>query len=156
MPNFYSPTGNFEVWETKPDGYYTVEEWQAMHPAPLPTLEEVKTNKIAEFKALRDSEEIADIEYNGNIYDYDDKARERLQIARQSIADSGVEGASIVWTTADNQRVVLTVQDFAGINTAVAYRSNVLHIKYNELKAQINACTTVEEVEAIKWENDNV
>ena len=27
MPVFYSPTGNCEIWEQKPDGYITQEEW---------------------------------------------------------------------------------------------------------------------------------
>ena len=33
---YYSPTGNLEVWDEKPDGYYTEEEWQEAHPAPPP------------------------------------------------------------------------------------------------------------------------
>lgn len=37
MPTFYSPNGNIEVWEKKPKGYFTVEEWDAAHPAPEPT-----------------------------------------------------------------------------------------------------------------------
>ena len=36
MPKYYSPEGNIEVWEQKPNGYYTVEEWQELHPAPAP------------------------------------------------------------------------------------------------------------------------
>lgn len=36
MPKYYSPEGNIEVWEQKPNGYYTVEEWEKMHPAPAP------------------------------------------------------------------------------------------------------------------------
>lgn len=36
MPKYYSPDGNIEVWEEKPQGYYTVEEWEEMHPAPAP------------------------------------------------------------------------------------------------------------------------
>lgn len=36
MAKYYSPNGNLEVWEDKPEGYYTVEEWQEMHPAPEP------------------------------------------------------------------------------------------------------------------------
>ena len=36
MSKYYSPDGNLEVWNTKPQGYYTVEEWQKMHPAPPP------------------------------------------------------------------------------------------------------------------------
>lgn len=117
-------------------------------------IDKAKQKKITEFKIKRDNEEITDIKYNENIYDYDDKARERMRIAREALQDSGVEGgASIVWTTADNQRVTLTVQDFARINSEAAYRSNWLHVKYNELKEAVNACTTIEQVEAITWEN---
>lgn len=36
MPTYISPNGNPEVWETKPKGYFTPEEWQAAHPAPEP------------------------------------------------------------------------------------------------------------------------
>lgn len=36
MPKYYSPDGNIEVWEQKPEGYYTVEEWAELHPAPAP------------------------------------------------------------------------------------------------------------------------
>lgn len=36
MAKYYSPQGNIEVWDEKPQGYYTVEEWQEMHPAPEP------------------------------------------------------------------------------------------------------------------------
>ena len=43
MPKYYSPDGNIEVWKEKPQGYYTVEEWQELHPAsapPEPTIDE--------------------------------------------------------------------------------------------------------------------
>ena len=33
---YYSPSGNPEVWEVKPDGYYTEDEWYAAHPTPIP------------------------------------------------------------------------------------------------------------------------
>jgi hypothetical protein len=35
MGKYYSPTGNFEVWETKPDGYYTENEWKELYPEPI-------------------------------------------------------------------------------------------------------------------------
>ena len=47
MARYYSPTGNIEVWEEKPQGYYTVEEWQEMHPAPEPP-EPTKEEKLAQ------------------------------------------------------------------------------------------------------------
>ena len=36
MAKYYSPDGNIEVWDTKPEGYYTVEEWQKLHPPVIP------------------------------------------------------------------------------------------------------------------------
>lgn len=45
MPKYYSPDGNIEVWEQKPEGYYTVEEWQEIHPAPEPP-EPTKEEKL--------------------------------------------------------------------------------------------------------------
>lgn len=45
MYTFFSPNGNPEVWDEKPTGYFTPEEWQAAHPVepePEPTIEELK------------------------------------------------------------------------------------------------------------------
>lgn len=33
---YYSPSGNLEVWDTKPEGYFTEAEWAELHPAPPP------------------------------------------------------------------------------------------------------------------------
>lgn len=116
------------------------------------TLEEVKQNKINELKSHRDTEEVEPIEYNDNLFDYDDKSRDRLHIARQALEDTKQE--SILWTTADNKRVELKVEDFVAINTNAAVRSNALHVKYNTLKEQVIDAETKEEVESIKWENE--
>ena len=150
MPKYYSPDGNIEVWNDKPAGYYTEEEWAALHPPPAPTLDEAKAAKIDELKSIRDTKEVEPITTGKGIFDYDDKSRDRLAIARQALEDSGGEG-SITWTTADNQRVPIGVADFVDINNAAASRSNSLHVKYNELKSDVNACTTVEAVESIEW-----
>jgi hypothetical protein len=47
---YYSPSGNLEVWDTKPDGYYTEEEWAELHPAPEPP-EPTTEEKIAALDA---------------------------------------------------------------------------------------------------------
>lgn len=51
MAKYYSPEGNLEVWDEKPQGYYTVEEWQEMHPIPpyVPTKEEQIAELTAEY-----------------------------------------------------------------------------------------------------------
>ena len=47
MAKYYSPTGNIEVWENKPDGYYTEAEWAELHPAPVQP-EPTKEEKLAQ------------------------------------------------------------------------------------------------------------
>ena len=127
---------------------------QFVEPPPyVPPLDDVKTGKISELKSIRDTKEVEPIRTDKGIFDYDDKSRDRLAIARQALADTGGTG-TVVWTTADHQRVPLGVADFAAINGAAATRSNALHVLYNELKEQVNACDTVEEVDSIFWPED--
>lgn len=113
-----------------------------------PTFEEIVAAKIAELKSIRDTLETEPIEYNGNRYDYDDKARDRINAA---IIALDITGQSIEWTTADNTNVAVTAQDLRNIIANVAVRSNILHVKYRNLKEQVLACTTAEEVGKIVW-----
>ena len=110
-----------------------------------------KQRKIAEFKARRDSQEVAPIEYNGHSYDYDSKARERINAAIIALDQQGAD-ADIAWTTADDNDVTVTAADLRAVIAAVAVRSNALHVKYRTLKQQVQECKTMEDLEAIKWE----
>lgn len=111
-------------------------------------LEVIKQRKIAELKAERDEAEVTPIEYNGNLYDYDEKARDRINAAIIALELQG-EGATIEWTTADNQDVKVTVYDLRAIVAAVAVRSNALHIAYRKAKARVEAAVTADEVKAV-------
>ena len=120
----------------------------AVFTPPQKTLEQVKQEKIAELKAERDSKEVEPITYNGNSYDYDDKARERINAAIIALDVQGAD-ASIDWTTADNADVKVTANDLRMVIAAVAVRSNALHTAYRKAKEQVEATSTAEEVEAV-------
>ena len=111
-------------------------------------LEVIKQRKIAELKYQRDIAEVQPIEYNGNLYDYDDKARDRINAAIVALSLQG-EGATIDWTTADNQDVKVTANDLRMVIAAVAVRSNSLHMAYRKAREQVEATSTAEEVEAV-------
>lgn len=113
------------------------------------TLAEVKIAKIKELKSIRDAKEVAIIAYNGKTYDYDDKARERMRIAKDALVDNNI--ASQTWTCADNTKAELTVADFKAINTLAAQRSGQLHDRYNELKSQVEAMDNIEAVRAVQF-----
>lgn len=106
-------------------------------------IKNVKQRKIMELKRQRDDAEVEPIEYGGHLYDYDSKARDRIAAAIIALDVQG-EGASISWTTADNDDVVVTVQDLRAIVAAVAVRSNLLHIAYRTAKAQVEAAQKAE------------
>lgn len=54
MGTYYSPSGNPEVWEQQPQGYYTTyEEWKTTLPPPM--LAEVQADKLTEIAAAYDS-----------------------------------------------------------------------------------------------------
>lgn len=133
-----------------------VHEYALTHPdmvaeeAPyVPSLDEVKVAKITSLKAQRDVLEVEDITVDGNTFDYDEKARERINNAIIALQASGT---SILWTLADNNSVLVTAQDLIAVVSAVAVRSNALHIAYRDAKAKVNAAMTAEEVKVVELE----
>jgi len=112
-----------------------------------PPLSIVKENKISELKVVRDFKEVEPIQTDKGLFDYDDKARDRIQAAIIALN----AGGRIDWTLADNTNVTVTNLDLEDVVRAVAVRSNTLHVTYRQLKEQVMAAETNEEVEAIHW-----
>lgn len=109
------------------------------------TLEVLRQRKIAELKYQRDIAEVQPIEYNGNLYDYDEKARDRINVAIAALGDTG----SISWTTADNKEVTVTGVDLRSVLIEVAKRSIALHKAYRAAREKVLKATTKEEVEKV-------
>ena len=108
-------------------------------------LEVLKQRKITELKYQRDIAEVQPIEYNGNLYDYDEKARDRINVAIAALGDTG----SISWTTADNKEVTVTGVDLRSVLIEVAKRSIALHKAYRAAREKVLNATTKEEVEQV-------
>ena len=108
-------------------------------------LEVLRQRKITELKYQRDIAEVQPIEYNGNLYDYDEKARDRINVAIAALGDTG----SISWTTADNKEVTVTGVDLRSVLIEVAKRSIMLHKAYRAAREKVLNATTKEEVEKV-------
>lgn len=134
------------------DGEYLIADDGSVYAKPAPTDAELlavaKPAKIAELKAERDAKEVEPITCNGNSYDYDGKARERINAAIIALDVQGTD-ASLDWTTADNQDVKVTANDLRMVIASVANRSNALHVAYRAAKDKVEQATTVTEVEAV-------
>lgn len=111
-------------------------------------IENIRERKIIELKRQRDTAEVEPIEYGGNSYDFDEKARDRISAAIIALELQG-EGATIEWTTADNADTPLTANDLKMIIAAVAVRSNKLHTAYRVSKEKVEAATTAADVETV-------
>ena len=119
------------------------------------SLEQLKHDKIYSLKNRRDSLEVVPIVYNENTYDYDDKARERINAAiiALDVQSKNVETmASIDWTTADNKDIRVTADDLRMVIASVAQRSNALHVAYRVAREKVEQASTQEEIEAITLE----
>ena len=90
-----------------------------------------------------------------NSFDYDDKARDRINaaiIALDVQSNLAKTTASIDWTTADNKDVKVTADDLRMVIASVAQRSNALHIAYRVAREKVEQASTQEEIEAITLE----
>lgn len=117
-------------------------------------LSNAKQSKKHELKYERDKREVAVIAYKGKTFDYDDKARERLNIAQQALEDNNIP--SQTWTCADNSITELTVTDFKALNTLAAQRSGQLHEQYNKLKVYVDTLKTIEAIEVVNFDTEVV
>lgn len=111
-------------------------------------IENVKQRKILMLKRQRDTAEVEPIEYNGHSFDYDDKARDRINAAIIALSLQG-EDASIDWTTADNADTPVTANDLKMVIAAVAVRSNALHTAYRAAKEKVEAAQNKADIEKI-------
>ena len=90
----------------------------------------------------------------GKIFDSDPISCIRISSAAQAMqmAAMSEEVPTITWTCQDNTTIDLTAQELLGLVVALAEWSNKCHQKATGLKAQIDACESVEELELIQWE----
>lgn len=111
-------------------------------------IENIRTRKIIELKRQRDAAEVEPIEYDGHLYDYDSKARDRIAAAIIALDVMGAN-TSIVWTTADNQDIQVTANDLRMVIAMVAQRSNALHVAYRAAKDKVEAASDVATIKAV-------
>lgn len=149
MATFYSPDGNPEVWEIKPDGYYTPEEWAALHPPPEPTLEELRENKMTEMLYSFGQRVSGAIRTkDGYLMQFDTSDSLKMQGA---ISLMEATGATEGYLTQANDETVyhvpLETMKAALVEMLAAYAQ--CHARKQELRALINSAETAEDLDEI-------
>ena len=151
MATFYSPDGNAEVWQAKPDGYYTPEEWAALHPPPEPSFEELHQSKFDELAASFCARTRGTITTQPDAYvmqfDTDDSIKMQGAIELMEMT-----GQTKGYLTQANDITVydIPIETMKNVLMQMMTAFAACHARKQELRASITAAKTKEELAAIK------
>lgn len=106
------------------------------------TLDEIKAQKWAEIKAMRDQLEFGGFEFEGGAYDSD-------QVSQSRIMGAAVAGVDQVWTLADNSTIELTSVQLQQLYAALQTHIASVHERGRIARQLILDAETKEQVEAI-------
>lgn len=130
-----------------------VTRWKAAGAPLRRSLADVKADARAQINSRRNTLEAAGFEYLGKTFDSDDRSVQRIGIAALAARSALLAGEtwSMGWTAQDNSVITLGAEAMAAMPDALADFALDLHTHAKVKKAEIDACTTIAQVEAIQW-----
>lgn len=127
--------------------------WSGTRWQRVTTLAEVKAVKWAEIRAAAVAADQANITLGSHVLSADAESRvalfQQVQIALMAVQD-GI-AFSVDWEKADGTTVTLTANQVKTIVRAIDNRALQIKATARTVRAQIQAATTIEQVEAITW-----
>ena len=123
---------------------YTTKQW--VDPR---TLSDLQVAKWEQIKRARVNAEFGGFTWDGSPFDSDAISQSRIQGALQLAAL--IPDFSIDWTLADNTVRALSGSELAAVGVALGLHVGTQHAKARTLRAQIEAATTADEVDAVVW-----
>lgn len=129
----------------------TARAWRL--PGDLTDLRVAQDAKWSQIRDERDRLERDVFPYLGQWLQCDVVSVLRMSGAKEAAAAALAAGVefSETWTCADNTQLPVTAHEVLGMLPALALWSSGLHAIGRDLRAQIEACDTVEDVAAIAW-----
>lgn len=112
-------------------------------------LEDVKADKWKQIKQARNIEEFGGFEWDGSRFDSNAISQQRIAGAAQMAAIN--PAFTVDWTLADNTVRELDAQEMISVGVALSGHVAAAHAKARDLRQQIEAAQTEEEVEAVVW-----
>lgn len=122
------------------DGEYQVEDL---------LLDQAKQNKRNKINSIRDEKLRAGFEYNGNVFDSDEKSIQRITgVFTFALADPEFTSNFI---TKDNKTVTLSNAECKGLGQAAGIHEQTLVFTARQLKDAIIDAKTIDELKSISW-----
>jgi hypothetical protein len=108
-----------------------------------------RSKKWVAVKAARQAQERGSFDWNAHSFQCNEISQMRIQAAVQAaIIDDAI---SMVWTLSDNTTQTFNATELRQIGKALSDHVKECHDRGRMLRAQIDAATTQEELEAIVW-----
>ena len=103
----------------------------------------------------RDEIEAAGFPFKGATFDSDTRSVQRINTAVQAAQAALAAGQpfSIAWTCADGSALELDAVGMLGAPVALALYANALHQTAKQMRNQIEAALTAEDIGAVTWPN---
>lgn len=116
-------------------------------------LEQAKLEKIKKLKIIRDEKISEDIEVDGAVYQIKEKDLQKFFLKKiEADINPEMKTKKEKWRLADNTYKEIDFSDILNILNAYGQRQREIFTKFGLLEYQVNNCSTVEEIETIKWE----
>lgn len=118
-----------------------------------PGIEIARLEKWSLIKAARDAHENGGFDTAWGRFDSDPASQTKLIGAAQLASIALAQGApfGIEWTLQDNTSVPLDAMQMIAVGAALAAHIDAAHQRGRQLRAQIEAATTLQDLEAIQW-----
>lgn len=133
--------------------------WHAWDPVrwcwdlPPGALDKAKEAAKLRINIARNAAERSGFEAYGKTFDSDDDSIKRILSTSQAAAASkaAMVPLSVDWTCADNSTITLDADMLIALPLHMAMAGNAIHGRAKALKADIDAATTIEEIDAVVW-----
>ena len=110
---------------------------------------DTRARKWFEIKNARDAQEFGGFYWDNSKFDSDLISQSRIQGA--VILAMQNPSFTIDWTLKDNSVRTLSAADMLAVGQALATHVEIAHTKARTIRTQLDAATTIPEVEAIFW-----
>jgi hypothetical protein len=105
-----------------------------------------RSEKWERIKAERNTAEFGTFIWNERTFDCDEASQQRIVIQLATLSTAVID-----WALADNTVQTFNATEFQQIGQALSAHINACHAKARTLRAEIEAATSEEELDAINW-----
>lgn len=125
----------------------TDQEWEnRLQPSESQLFQSAKTAKIIQLKKDKDTALYADIEYLGTFFISSEKANQNI------LGALTLNGDDNLWLDCNGHTITLSKMQLKKLGILIKNQRTAAYVKEASYTSQINACTTIEELNSINIE----